>query len=527
MRPHTAPLATQGIRVQRAAIRFRASASVTRPAATYVARAARPGVAPFDTMRTSLCGVGAFGAASSRRTPYPASVSSSRASLATQAVNARDVVDVLKERGLLDACTNEDELREAAASGSLSVYCGFDPTADSLHLGNLLGIVVLAWFQRCGHTPVALLGGATGRVGDPSGKSAERPVLDDATINANTEGIKTILEDVLRNSAEMAAEDGVTDVKAAVVMNNLEWFGEMGFLEFLREIGKYARVGTMMAKDSVKTRLDSEQGMSFTEFSYQLLQGYDFCHLFKTHDVRVQVGGSDQWGNITAGTDLIRRILDKDQTEGKGAFGATFPLLLKENGQKFGKSEDGAVWLAASRLSPYKFYQYMVQSTDADVIRFMKMLTFVPLEEIDAMETAMKSDDYVPNTAQKKLAEETTRFVHGAEGLRKALKATEGLRPGADTVLDAETLEALAEVIPTSELKLAEVLGQPVVDVMALAGLQKSKGEAKRLVKGGGARLNNVKVESEDAVVGEADVIEGRVMMLAAGKKNKMLIKIV
>lgn len=527
MRPHTAPLATQGIRVQRAAIRFRASASVTRPAATYVARAARPGVAPFDTMRTSLCGVGAFGAASSRRTPYPASVSSSRASLATQAVNARDVVDVLKERGLLDACTNEDELREAAASGSLSVYCGFDPTADSLHLGNLLGIVVLAWFQRCGHTPVALLGGATGRVGDPSGKSAERPVLDDATINANTEGIKKILEDVLRNSAEMAAEDGVVDAKAAVVMNNLEWFGEMGFLEFLREIGKYARVGTMMAKDSVKTRLDSEQGMSFTEFSYQLLQGYDFCHLFKTHDVQVQVGGSDQWGNITAGTDLIRRILDKDQTEGKGAFGATFPLLLKENGQKFGKSEDGAVWLAASRLSPYKFYQYMVQSTDADVIRFMKMLTFVPLEEIDAMETAMKSDDYVPNTAQKKLAEETTRFVHGAEGLRKALKATEGLRPGADTVLDAETLEALAEVIPTSELKLAEVLGQPVVDVMALAGLQKSKGEAKRLVKGGGARLNNVKVESEDAVVGEADVIEGRVMMLAAGKKNKMLIKIV
>jgi len=513
--------------VQRAAIRFRASASVTRPAATYVARAARPGVAPFDTMRTCLCGVGAFGAASSRRTPYPASVSSSRASIATQAVNARDVVDVLKERGLLDACTNEDELREAAASGSLSVYCGFDPTADSLHLGNLLGIVVLAWFQRCGHTPVALLGGATGRVGDPSGKSAERPVLDDATINANTEGIQKILEDVLRNSAEMAAEDGVTDAKAAVVMNNLEWFGEMGFLEFLREIGKYARVGTMMAKDSVKTRLDSEQGMSFTEFSYQLLQGYDFCHLFKTHDVRVQVGGSDQWGNITAGTDLIRRILDKDQTEGKGAFGVTFPLLLKENGQKFGKSEDGAVWLAASRLSPYKFYQYMVQSTDADVIRFMKMLTFVPLEEIDAMETAMKSDDYVPNTAQKKLAEETTRFVHGAEGLRKALKATEGLRPGADTVLDAETLEALAEVIPTSELKLAEVLGQPVVDVMALAGLQKSKGEAKRLVKGGGARLNNVKVESEDAVVGEADVIEGRVMMLAAGKKNKMLIKIV
>ena len=231
----------------------------------------------------------------------------------TRAASGRDVVDVLKERGLLDACT-EDELREAAASGSLSVYCGFDPTADSLHLGNLLGIIVLAWFQRCGHTPVALLGGATGR--SPAtlpAKAPERPVLDDATINANTDGIRTILEDVLRNSAEMAREDGTVDVKTAVVRNNLEWFGSMGFLEFLRDIGKYARVGTMMGKDSVKTRLESDSGMSFTEFSYQLLQGYDFCHLFKEHDVRVQVGGSDQWGNITAGTDLIRRIVDVDE----------------------------------------------------------------------------------------------------------------------------------------------------------------------------------------------------------------------
>ena len=516
--------------MQRAAIRFRASAAMARPAEAYVARAARPGVACLGATRASLCGVGAFSAALSRRMPHPASASHSRALSVTRAASGRDVVDVLKERGLLDACTNEDELREAAASGSLSVYCGFDPTADSLHLGNLLGIIVLAWFQRCGHTPVALLGGATGRVGDPSGKSAERPVLDDATINKNTDGIRTILEDVLRNSAEMAREDphGTEDIKTAVVRNNLEWFGSMGFLEFLRDVGKYARVGTMMGKDSVKTRLESDSGMSFTEFSYQLLQGYDFCHLFKTHDVSVQVGGSDQWGNITAGTDLIRRILDKDQTEGKGgAFGVTFPLLLKENGQKFGKSEDGAVWLAPNRLSPYKFYQYLVQSTDADVIRFMKMLTFMPLEEIKEMEAAMSGDDYKPNTAQKKLAEEVTRFVHGSDGLRKALKATEGLRPGADTVLDAETLEALAEVIPTAELRADEVLGQPVVDVMALAGLQKSKGEAKRLVKGGGARLNNKKVETEDAVVGEADVIEGRVMMLAAGKKNKMLIRIV
>ena len=342
------------------------------------------------------------------------------------------------------------------------MYCGFDPTADSLHLGNLLGIIVLAWFQRCGHTPVALLGGATGTSATLPGKSAERPVLDDATINANTDGIRTILEDVLRNSAEMAREDGTVDVKTAVVRNNLEWFGSMGFLEFLRDIGKYARVGTMMGKDSVKTRLENDSGMSFTEFSYQLLQEYDFCHLFKG-DVRVQAGRTSG-GNITAGTDLIRRIVDVDEADdGKSrAFGITFPLLLKENGQKFGKSEEGAVWLAASRLSPYKFYQYMVQSTDADVIRFMKMLTFMPMEEIAAIETAMTTnEDYVPNTAQRKLAEETTRFVHGAEGLRKALKATEGLRPGADTVLDAETLEALAEVIPTAELSTRRCLASP------------------------------------------------------------------
>ncbi|EEH55802.1 uncharacterized protein MICPUCDRAFT_2459, partial [Micromonas pusilla CCMP1545] len=430
------------------------------------------------------------------------------------------VVDVLRERGLLDACTNEDELREAAGDGSLSVYCGFDPTADSLHLGNLLGIVVLAWFQRCGHTPIALLGGATGRVGDPSGKSAERPVLDDVTINANVAGIEKILRGVLANSASFAPPGD--ELKPARVLNNLDWFGGMGFLEFLRDVGKYARVGTMVAKDSVKSRLESERGMSFTEFSYQLLQGYDFVHLHREENVMVQVGGSDQWGNITAGTDLIRRISQRDG----GAYGLTFPLLLKADGKKFGKSEDGAVWLSPDRLSPYKFYQHLLQSTDADVVRFMKTLTFVPIEEIEAMEAAMKEDGYAPNTAQKRLAEEVTRFVHGEAGLSQALKATEGLKPGADTVLDADTLEALAGDIPSAELSLGEVVGRTVVDVMAATGLQKSKGEAKRLIKGGGARVNNVKVEDEGKVIEEGDVVDGRVLLLAAGKKNKLLVRV-
>jgi tyrosyl-tRNA synthetase len=325
----------------------------------------------------------------------------------------------------------------------------------------------------------------------------------------------------------MAQNDGIEIAQPARVLNNLDWFGSMGFLEFLREIGKYARVGTMMAKDSVKTRLDSESGMSFTEFSYQLLQGYDFCHLFKNEGVSVQVGGSDQWGNITAGTDLIKRILDDDEKGDSKAFGVTFPLLLKENGQKFGKSEDGAVWLSKERLSPYKFYQYMVQSTDADVIRFMKMLTFVDIVEIDAMEKSMSEEGYRPNTVQRRLAEEVTRFVHGEEGLLKALKATEGLKPGSDTVLDAETLDMLADVVPLSKLTRDEVVGKPVADVMATSGLQKSKGEAKRMIKGGGAKLNNKKVTEEDQVITESDLIGNRMLMLNAGKKNKMLIRIV
>ena len=388
-----------------AASRLASSAATPRACALAARRAATP-----SSSSSSLAF--ASSAIRCRGTKFPrAHASIARAADASSSVSYADrcVVDVLRERGLLDACTNEDELREAAGDGSLSVYCGFDPTADSLHLGNLLGIVVLAWFQRCGHTPIALLGGATGRVGDPSGKSAERPVLDDVTINANVAGIEKILRGVLANSASFAPPGD--ELKPARVLNNLDWFGGMGFLEFLRDVGKYARVGTMVAKDSVKSRLESERGMSFTEFSYQLLQGYDFVHLHREENVMVQVGGSDQWGNITAGTDLIRRISQRDG----GAYGLTFPLLLKADGKKFGKSEDGAVWLSPDRLSPYKFYQHLLQSTDADVVRFMKTLTFVPIEEIEAMEAAMKEDGYAPNTGALVLYKSfspTARFQH-------------------------------------------------------------------------------------------------------------------
>lgn len=354
----------------------------------------------------------------------------------------RNVVDVLEERCLLESVTSDD-LRSACASGrNLRVYCGFDPTAESLHLGNLLGIIVLSWFQRCGHKAVALIGGATARVGDPSGKSLERPELDIEALERNTLGISNVVNRILgRSRGESSAMDGRDD--SFVIMDNYNWWKEMRLLDFLKRVGRYARVGTMMGKESVRKRLESEQGMSYTEFTYQLLQGYDFLYLFENKGVNVQIGGSDQWGNITAGTELIRKVL-----QAEGAYGLTFPLLLKSDGTKFGKSEEGAIWLSPSMLSPYKFYQYFFNVPDADVIRFLKVLTFLDLEEIDQLEGNMERPGYLPNTAQRRLAEEVTRFVHGDDGLQEALRATEALRPGAETKLDWKAIEGIAEDLP-------------------------------------------------------------------------------
>ena len=322
-----------------------------------------------------------------------------------------NVIEVLQERGFIDAMTSE-ELRQMAEK-PFKVYCGFDPTGDSLHIGHMVALMGLAWFQRFGHTPVAIVGGATGMIGDPSGKSAERQLLDEKTIDANLAGIKKNLEKLLDFSKATAQP---------MILNNLDWFKEFSFIGFLRDVGKYFRVGPMLNKDSVKQRMTSEEGMSFTEFSYQLLQGYDFLHLYDKYGVTVQIGGSDQWGNITAGTELIRKV------RGQSAFGITFPLLTRSDGQKFGKSEKGAIWLSPEKCSPYEFYQYFVRVTDADVIKLMRLLTFMPLEVIRDYEQMMKNADYVPNTAQKRLAEEITRIVHGEEGLNTALRVTEGLR---------------------------------------------------------------------------------------------------
>lgn len=420
-----------------------------------------------------------------------------------------NVVEVLQERGFIDAVTSE-ELKEAA-NRPLKVYCGFDPTSDSLHLGNMVAMMGLAWFQRFGHTPVAIVGGATGMIGDPSGKSSERQLLDEPTIQRNLKGIQKNLESFL---------DFTKSSNRPILLNNFEWFKNFSFIDFLRDVGKYFRVGVMLSKESVKARLSSEEGMSFTELSYQLLQGYDFLYLYDEYGVTVQIGGSDQWGNITAGIDLIRKV------RGSSAFGMTFPLLTRSDGQKFGKSEKGAIWLSPERLSPYEFYQYLFRVSDADVIALMRMLTFMDMAEIRRYEALMKSPDYTPNTAQKRLAEEVTRIVHGEERLQVALKVTQAAAPGAKTQLDAQSLENIAADMPSYAIPRDEVINMKLIDLIAKIGLQPSKGEARKLIRNGGVYVNNEKVNDENGIITTQNLIEDKLLLLAVGKKNKVLIRV-
>lgn len=421
----------------------------------------------------------------------------------------QNIIDLLEERGFVEALTNE-ELRKQAES-PLKVYCGFDPSSDSLHVGNMVAIMGLAWFQRCGHTPVALVGGATGMIGDPSGKSSERLLLDEETIRKNLIGIRANLECVLGNQAVG---------NKPLYVNNYDWFKDFSFIDFLRDVGKHFRVGVMLSKDSVRSRLESEEGMSFTEFCYQTLQGYDFYHLHKEHDVSVQLGGSDQWGNIIAGTDLIRK------KTGKSAYGLTFPLLTRSDGQKFGKSEKGAIWLSPEKLSPYEFYQYMVRISDEDVIKLMRLLTFMEMSEIRHFASMMKDPDYVANTAQKRLASAVTEIVHGEKGLSTALKVTQAALPGGETVLDVSVLEALAKDMPNNTLGRDAVVGARIIDLLVKLGLQTSASEAKKLIRNGGVSMNNKRIETESATVSSTDLIEGKLILLSVGKKNKLLLRV-
>jgi tyrosyl-tRNA synthetase len=342
-------------------------------------------------------------------------------------------------------------------------------------------------------------------------------VLSDEVIAANLKGIERNIRTVLERSRATVA----WDVPEVEVVDNAEWWGGMNFLDVLRDVGKHVRVSGMLGKESVRKRLEGEDGMSFTEFTYQLLQAYDFMHLSDVRDVRIQMGGSDQWGNITAGIELTRKL-----REGRSLHGITFPLLTTADGRKFGKSERGAVWLSAEKLSPYNFYQHLFKVPDADVVMFLRRLTFVDLDEIAAIEASMAADDYVANSAQRRLAEEVTRVVHGDEGVRLAQAATAAANPGGATALSAAALEAVSDDMPSVSLGRTDVVGRGIVDVMVAAGLQKSKGEARRLIQGGGGYVNNAKVADEAKTVEEGDLVDSRLLLLGAGKKRKLLVRI-
>lgn len=416
----------------------------------------------------------------------------------------KNVIDTLVERGFIDQMTHV-ELRERV-NQPIKAYVGFDPTADSLHLGNLVGIMGLAWFQKFGHTPFAILGGATGLIGDPSGKSSERNLLDQSTLAHNVKCLEAFFKKILN----------FPEGPRPVILNNNDWLGAFSLVDFLRDVGKHFRIGPMMAKEMVRTRLQSDEGMSFTEFSYQILQGYDFCHLCREHGVTLQMGGSDQWGNITAGTELNRKL------GGETLFGLTFPLLTRSDGKKFGKSEEGAIWLSSDKLSPYQFYQYLVRIADADVIKLLKVLTFLDLEEIREIEAGMN----VPNSAQKRLAEEVTRFVHGEEGLQAALKVTEGMAPGSVASLSGAVLQELSADMPSAELSLSEVIDQKYVDIAVKVGLLTSKSEGTKLIKNGGAYLNNERVADPALTISAENLIDEAYLLLSIGKKKRLLIKI-
>jgi tyrosyl-tRNA synthetase len=416
----------------------------------------------------------------------------------------KNVLYTLEKRGFVEAKTS-DELYQIVEK-PVAVYAGFDPTADSLHLGNLVGIMGLAWFQKFGHTPIAIVGGATGMIGDPSGKSVERNLLDRDTLERNIQGIRRSLQAVLK-----------TDV---LILNNYDWFSDFSFIDFLRDVGKHFRLSSMLSKESVKTRLASEEGISFTEFSYQLLQAYDFLYLFDNQKVLLQMGGSDQWGNITAGTELVRKM------RGDSAYGLTFSLLTRSDGKKFGKSEEGAVWLNEDKLPSYDFYQYLYRIPDADIPKMLRMLTFLEIEEIKEIEAAMQRKGYVPNTAQKKLAEEVTRIVHGDRGVEEALRITEAARPGSATALDKNTLLKLISEIPSSSLPRHEVLGAKLPDLLVHSKILTSKSEARRMIAGGGIYLNNEKVVSENLIIESQHLIEGEYLLLGIGKKKKVILQV-
>ncbi|WP_413100166.1 tyrosine--tRNA ligase [Streptomyces sp. Inha503] len=416
------------------------------------------------------------------------------------------IVDELTWRGLIAHATDEDALRKALADGPVTFYCGFDPTAASLHVGHLVQVLTLRRLQQAGHRPLALVGGATGHIGDPR-PTAERTLNDP----------ETIAEWVTRLRAQIEPYLSFEGDNAATMVNNLDWTGGMTVIEFLRDIGKHFRVNKMLTKDSVAQRLASDQGISFTEFSYQLLQGMDFLELYRRYGCTLQTGGSDQWGNLTAGLDLIHRLEPHAEVHALAT-----PLMTKADGTKFGKTETGTLWLDPEMTTPYAFYQFWLNTDDRDISRYMRILSFKSREELEELEKVTEERPQA-RTAQRALAEELTTLVHGADQCAAVIAASKALfGQGELTELDEATLAAAISELPNA--KVSE-LGQ-VTDLFAEVGLAPSKSAARRTVKEGGAYVNNVKVTAEDAVVTANELLHGRWLVLRRGKKNLAAIEV-
>ena len=430
----------------------------------------------------------------------------------------KNFIEELRWRGMIQDIMPETE--QHLMEGLRAAYVGIDPTADSLHIGHLVGVMMLRHFQNCGHKPYALVGGATGMIGDPSGKSAERNLLTEEVLAHNIKGIQKQLAKFLDFESEAP--------NRAELVNNYDWMKEFSFLSFIRDIGKHITVNYMMAKDSVKKRFDPNEntdGMSFTEFSYQLLQGYDFLHLYRQKGLTLQMGGSDQWGNITTGTELIRRIA------GGKAYALTCPLITKADGTKFGKSEGGNVWLDAEKTSPYKFYQYWINVSDEDAQRYIKIFTMLSREEIEQLISEHQAAPHL-RVLQNKLAEELTVVVHGREELQKAQKASQILFGNSTSddlrQLDAKTFLEVFDGVPQAEVTRAEIAAglDMIAALSAKTGFIASNSEARRALKEKSIAVNKEKVE-ESYIIGEKDIIDDKFVLLQRGKKNYFVIVIV
>lgn len=415
----------------------------------------------------------------------------------------------LEDRGLIADVSNP-ELKGLLNTKKISFYIGYDPTAKSLQIGNLFAIITMKRFQNAGHKPYVLLGGATGMIGDPSGKSTERVLLTEEVIKENIEAQKKQFQKILKFDGE----------NPAIMVNNYDWMGKFTFLEFLRDVGKKFRISEMIAKESVKKRLESEVGLSFTEFCYQMLQAYDFRHLSLNHDIILQMGGGDQWGNITAGIDYTRKM------DGRQVYGLVIPLVTDSNGNKFGKSEGGtAIYLDPEMTSPYQMYQYLLNSEDASVVKYLKYFTFLSLDEIAALEAKTVNEPHL-REAQKVLASEVVKLVHGEEGLNAALNATKIFFGEKITNLKDKDLTAIFKDVPSVELPRAELqAGIPLLDLLAKTPLFPSKSEARRSVEQKGVYLNNDTMPEMTTAINESHLASETCMVIRKGKKNYCVIK--